>query len=88
MKRFIRKLQRWIRRESLTFQPQKVTPEVLWQIIQMREPLGLFYAREASHLYVGVDNGTGDAWTEDFRSLRRCKRWLLNPNLNAEGEEL
>jgi len=67
---------------------EKVTPEALRQIIQTREPLGWFYAKEGSRLYVGVDNSSGDAWTEDFRSLRKCKRWLRNPHLDTEGNEL
>jgi len=67
---------------------EKVTPEALRQIIHTREPLGWYYAREGRRLYVGVDNGSGDAWTEDFRSLRKCKRWLRNPCIDAEGNEI
>jgi len=88
MKRYWRKLRRLIRRESLTYIPQKVTQEFMSQIIETREPQGLFYRKAGRHLYVGVDNGSGDAWTEDFNSLRKCKRWLCNSNLDAEGNEL
>jgi len=85
--RFFRKIRRWLRHESLTYQPQKVTLEALRQIIQTREPHGLFYAKEGRRLYVGVDNSTGDAWTEDFRSLRHCKRWLRDPEMEPPGCE-
>jgi hypothetical protein len=88
MKRFFRKIRRWLRRESLGYKPQKVTPEALWGIISTREPIGQFYAKEGRRCWVGVDNGTGDAWTEEFRTKRQCLRWLRNPNLDAEGNEL
>jgi hypothetical protein len=66
---------------------EKVTPAALRQIIHTRRPQGLFYAKEGFRLYFAVDNTTGDAWTEDFKSLRRCKRWLRNPHLTAGGDE-
>lgn len=54
---------------------KKVTPEQIEKIIDVREPIGLFYCIEDGR-YVGVDNRSGDAWTEDFKSLAACKRWL------------
>jgi len=60
---------------------EKVTQEAMDQIIRTRQPRGLFYRKEGRRHYVGVDNSTGDAWTEDFRSLRQCKRWLLDPSV-------
>ena len=65
----------------------KVKPDILRQIIDTRQPLGLFYALESS-VYTGVDNRNGKAWTEDFPDLRQCKRWLLNPHICADGEAL
>jgi hypothetical protein len=65
----------------------KVTVEALREIIETRQPLGWYYAREGRRCYVGVDNSTGDAWTEDFRSLRHCKRWLLDPEMEPPGCE-
>lgn len=44
-------------------------------IIETREPRGLFYTKDGG-LYIGIDNVTGDAWTEEFESVRECKRWL------------
>jgi len=46
------------------------------EIIEKREPRGLFYTIE-NDIYVGIDNLSGDAWTEDFDTLTQCKRWLL-----------
>ncbi len=65
---------------------KKVTPDTLRQIIDTRQPLGRFYATEDG-TYTAVDNSTGDAWTEPFTSLRRCKRWLLNSHLTAGGDD-
>ena len=39
------------------------------------EPLGLFYWREAD-LWVGIDNSTGHAWTEEFGTQAKCLDWL------------
>lgn len=59
---------------------KKVTSEEALAIIEMREPLGLFYTVDQTgtgeKVYVGIDNQSGDAWTEDFRTLGACKRWL------------
>ena len=60
---------------------KKVTQEEASDIIESRKPLGLFYCIEKSkdnrNIYVGIDNRSGDAWTEDFKSLSTCKRWLI-----------
>lgn len=45
-------------------------------IIEEREPIGLFYHEECSDLFTGIDNSTGDAWIEQFRTLEKCLRWL------------
>lgn len=39
-------------------------------------PLGKFYVR-LGKTYVGIDNGSGHAWTETFDSLKTCKKWLI-----------
>ena len=39
------------------------------------EPLGLFYLKEGGK-FVGIDNSTGDAWTEEFQDEASCLRWL------------
>ena len=54
---------------------QKITPAKMGDIIDVRKPLGLFYCIQDGQ-YTGCDNRTGDAWTEDFKSLSACKRWL------------
>lgn len=27
-------------------------------------------------LFIGIDNSTGDAWTEEFDNLEQCLNWL------------
>ena len=38
-------------------------------------PVGLFYYRD-KNIVVGVDNSTGEAWTEEFSSVKKCLAWL------------
>ena len=42
--------------------------------------LGLYWTKE-NGVYVGIDNTTGNAWTEEFERLEDCINWLM-------GEEL
>ena len=53
----------------------KVTRAEADAIIQSREPRGLFYQQDDNR-WVGIDNMTGDAWTEEFGSLEQCLTWL------------
>jgi len=59
---------------------QEIELEVASRIIDTRKPLGYFYSPVAG-LYIGIDNSTGYAWTEEFDDLRQCRRWLVNPCL-------
>lgn len=45
-------------------------------IIATREPRGLFYL-DTGKSFVGIDNSTGYAWTEEFDTLPKCRAWLL-----------
>lgn len=65
---------------------KEITAEQASKIICTRQPLGLFYLLD-NGIYVGIDNSTGDAWTEEFFNLRQCKEWLLNPSLSAPSME-
>jgi hypothetical protein len=59
---------------------QKVSPEEAEKIIETRQPLGKFYCIDKpafNGIYIGIDNEDGEAWTEEFRTLDECKRWLL-----------
>ena len=45
-------------------------------IIEHRGPRGLFVL-ETGVEYIGIDNSTGDAWTEEFPDLTECMMWLV-----------
>lgn len=55
---------------------KKITPEEASNLIETREPKGLFYTIEDG-LFIGIDNRSGDAWVEEFISLSGCKKWLV-----------
>ena len=59
---------------------KKISYERAEGIIDTRKPLGLFYTLLAG-IYVGIDNSTGEAWTESFPDLRKCKQWLSNRDI-------
>lgn len=52
----------------MTIDIELVNHEKALQIIESREPLGLFISKDGEK-YVAIDNQTGDAWTEEFNSL-------------------
>ncbi|ABR48748.1 conserved hypothetical protein [Alkaliphilus metalliredigens QYMF] len=69
---------------------KKVRLKHISEIIDNREPIGLFYAvgikidstkTNCTMCYVGVDNSTGDAWAEDFRTEEECIAWLKQERL-------
>ena len=62
---------------------QKITSIQASEIIDTRLPLGLFYYQQ-NKMYIGIDNTTGNAWTETFKTYRKCKRWLCNPATVAD----
>lgn len=53
----------------------RVSSELATYIIDTRKPLGSFYCKGNGY-FVGIDNLTGDAWTEEFKSMSACVRWL------------
>lgn len=56
-------------------------------IIQTLKPQGLFYEYLGpGRGYVGIDNRTGNAWTEEFTKLDTCVRWLVSEAPREEFE--
>jgi hypothetical protein len=45
----------------------------------------LFFVKEPTG-YAGIDNMTGDAWTEDFKTKEECLRWLQTGRREDDGE--
>lgn len=54
----------------------------LIRIIEDRKPIGLFLYDSGIEV-IGVDNRTGDAWTEEFPDTIECMMWLADAK---EGE--
>lgn len=60
-----------------------ITKEEATAIIETYEPKGLFYIIE-NGAYIGIDNSTGDAWTEEFKTEKECISWLNNEEVIDE----
>ena len=58
---------------------KKVSSKVALSIIEKNEPRGLFYYK-FGNLYIGIDNSTGNSWTQKFKKYKNCKRWLTGGN--------
>lgn len=66
---------------------QRVCQEFANQIIETRKPIGYFYTF-AGGIYTGIDNSTGDAWTEDFKSYEECVDWLKTKPVTDASDNL
>ena len=62
---------------------KKIPNEQAISIINTRKPVGLFYVLQKG-TYIGIDNSDGNAWTEEFPNLRKCKRWLRDPTIEVD----
>lgn len=79
----------WETMEGKIMDIKKITADEAIKIIDTRKPLGRFYTVEEcinadgikDVWYSGIDNSTGDAWAEDFKTRKECIAWL-------EGEEI
>lgn len=56
-------------------EPKEITQAKALDIIETRKPCGLFFLKEGEG-YTGIDNQTGDAWTEEFQTKNECLKWL------------
>lgn len=61
---------------------KEITSEQASIIIDTRQLSGLIYLLD-NGIYIGIDNSTGNAWTEEFLNPLQCKEWLINPSLSA-----
>lgn len=66
-------------------QLREVSREEAAAIIETREPRGLFLSMEGD-VVVGIDNQTGDAWTEEFEDRIECLKWLLGWSREEEKD--
>ena len=62
-------------------QIKRITSRQAHQIIEQREPLGLFYVCKGDGIYTAIDNSGGHAWTEDFDNIGDCIDYLLGEDI-------
>ena len=71
-----------IRRRTMTMTAMRIDREAAGRLLDScdgisgrYEPAGLFYLKEGDK-FIGIDNSTGNAWTEEFPDEASCLRWL------------
>ena len=52
-----------------------ISAEAVIKVIETRELLGLYIYKGIDH-YVAVDNSDGNAWTEEFKTLKEAMLYL------------
>ena len=62
-------------------QIKRITARQAHQIIENREPLGLFYVCQEGEIYTAIDNSGGHAWIEDFDNVIDCIDYLLGEDV-------
>lgn len=53
-------------------------------VIENRVPVRAFYTIDGETI-IGIDNTTGDAWTEEFKDIETCVRWLNREEERTDG---
>lgn len=62
-----------------------ISKEEALQIVETRIPQGRFLFEDENGKYIGIDNSTKNAWTEEFPSMKDCFFWLAGMNQNSVG---
>lgn len=73
---------RWCPRRMME-EPLEISKAEAYRVIDARKPLGLFFLKEGEG-YTGIDNRSGDVWTEEFATKAECLKWLKG---SGEREE-
>ena len=55
----------------------EASADFIMNVIEQAKPIGKFYFIE-SGIYVSLDNSTGEAWTEEFKTKKEAVDWLEN----------
>lgn len=72
----------------MPFVMNKVDLKKANEIIEKRTPFGMFWLKEKG-VFIGIDNSTGDAWVEDFKTKKSMERWFDGrPAKSAAGDWL
>ena len=59
---------------------QYITSDEMDKIIETYEPEGLFIAQEGDG-FTAIDNNSGEAYTEYFKTKAEAELWLRNPGI-------
>lgn len=54
-----------------------ISRERMHTIIDRYAPIGRYMTREGRK-WVACDNTTGDAWVEEFDTMKQAVKWLMN----------
>lgn len=61
----------------MSWKIMNITAKQAKKVIETRKPLGRFVYVDKNKNFIGIDNRNGEAWTEEFQSLKKCVVWLL-----------
>lgn len=64
----------------------RLTKDEALAVIESRTPIGKFFTSDGECI-IGIDNTTGDAWTEEFTGLDACIRWMKDRSMTKEEAE-
>lgn len=65
---------------------KEITSKEAENIIETRKPLGEFWVKEDG-MYMAIDNRTGDAWTENFKTKKECFDYLKEGDIMQSFSE-
>lgn len=67
-------------------EPQETTLKKAAKIIDTFQPLGNFYCYESKHdVWSAIDNSTGDAFVEEFKTKQEAIEWLRCDDENSNN---
>ena len=55
---------------------EKIEKSKLIHVVRNRIPKRKFYCQNSFESWTAVDNTTGEAWAEDFKTEGECINWL------------
>lgn len=58
-----------------------IGPEKTDKVIDTGRPYGLFLILNKDKTFTGIDNTSGEAFTEDFKGLKNCLAYLHGADL-------
>lgn len=66
---------------------QRVCHDFAKQIIETKTPMGYFYTFDGC-IYIGINNGIGEAQTKEFSCYDDCIKWLKDISINDYSNQI